>query len=149
MNPNDEKNLEQFIHKSLRSLPERRAPRSLEHRVLAALASRQALPWWHQSLAHWPLPARLAFFALCGLALVSLFVVSPLGAEMTSAKVQETASALSPFHSLAETLAASGRLLLSSIPSTYLYGTLGVIGAAYLALIGVGATAYRTLVSHR
>lgn len=37
--------LEKLIHQTLRALPDRKAPRSLEHRVLAAIAARQALPW--------------------------------------------------------------------------------------------------------
>jgi hypothetical protein len=49
MSPNPENNerkLERLIHETLRELPARQAPSSLENRVLAELARRTALPWW-------------------------------------------------------------------------------------------------------
>jgi hypothetical protein len=46
--------LEKLIHSNLRALPDRRAPRSLESRVHAAIETRAALPWWKQSFAQWP-----------------------------------------------------------------------------------------------
>ena len=53
--------LENFIHQTLRSLPDRPAPRSLESRVLAAIEARAALPWWKQSFAQWPVAARFVW----------------------------------------------------------------------------------------
>ena len=65
--------LEKFIHQTLRALPARRAPHSLESRVRAAIAARAALPWWRQSFARWPLAARVAFFiGSAGVAKVAL-----------------------------------------------------------------------------
>lgn len=40
--------LEQKIHAVLREQPTRRAPMSLEARVLGEIAWRQALPWWNR-----------------------------------------------------------------------------------------------------
>ena len=41
---NHQEKLERAIHQTLRALPPRRAPRSLEDRVFAELARRAALP---------------------------------------------------------------------------------------------------------
>ena len=62
--PNNPENLERLIHQALRDLPPRRAPHSLEQRVLAELQRRLALPWWRKSFAHWPVLARAGFIML-------------------------------------------------------------------------------------
>jgi len=68
--------LEKFIHQTLRSLPARRAPHSLEARVRAAIEARAALPWWKQSFAQWPVAARFAFvIASAGLAKLAIMAV--------------------------------------------------------------------------
>lgn len=50
--PDPEEKLERLIHRTLRDLAPRRAPRTLEARVFAELERRAALPWWRQSYAH-------------------------------------------------------------------------------------------------
>jgi len=65
--------LEQKIHAVLREQPMRRAPMSLEDRVLGEITRRQALLWWHQSFSFWPTPVRLAFLVIAsGLVAVAL-----------------------------------------------------------------------------
>ena len=54
MNPDE---LERFIHQTLRALPDRKAPGTLEARVLAEVERRAAIPWWHKSWSYWPQPA--------------------------------------------------------------------------------------------
>ena len=147
-NPED---LEKLIHDSLRSLPERRAPRSLEANVWAAIQAQQALPWWRQSFAHWPMAARAVFLAFTGVLAAGLIAsiiqwggqvdtASALsGPEMILAKVKGFGSGL---HSI-------WALVVRAIPAAWLYGGLALIAAMYVTLIGVGATAYRTLISKR
>ena len=63
--------LEKLIHQTLRSLPARRAPLSLESRVRAAIEARAALPWWKQSFA-----ARVAFLiGSAGIAKLAIMAV--------------------------------------------------------------------------
>ncbi len=147
-NPED---LEKLIHDSLRSLPDRRAPSSLEANVWAAIEARQAQPWWRQSFAHWPMAARAGFLALTGILAATLITsiiqwggqidtASALsGPEMVLAKVKGFGSALH----------AIWALVLRAIPAAWLYGGLALIAVMYATLIGVGATAYRTLISKR
>ena len=61
MTPESEKNLEQLISRTLRDLPPRRAPRSLESRVLAALEHQAVIPWYHKSWSYWPAAIRASF----------------------------------------------------------------------------------------
>ena len=72
MKPKFDPTLEKLIHQELKKLPAVKAPRTLTARVLAAVAARKALPWWHQSFWHWPMFAKTAFFAFAGLVLLSL-----------------------------------------------------------------------------
>ena len=60
--------LESFLAQLAHSQPLRRAPASLQARVLAQLAAREApIPWWRRGFAHWPGVARAGFLiASCG-----------------------------------------------------------------------------------
>jgi hypothetical protein len=52
--------LEDFIDEQLRRLPPVTAPVTLITRVMAAIATRAALPWWRQAWWHWPKAAQAA-----------------------------------------------------------------------------------------
>lgn len=157
MKPSPEKSsehLERAIHQTLRSLPARRAPRSLELRVLAELERRASLPWWQQSFAHWPLPAR-AVFLLLSVALVKLTIMAAVwvmtgfdSAAFTTAISQQFSWAQTGL-SVARTFADFGERIFHSIPSYWLYGTAVFVAAMYAALFGLGAAAYRTLYASR
>jgi hypothetical protein len=143
--------LEKFIHQTLRALPDRRAPRSLEARVLAAIAARQALPWWRQSFAHWPLAARgafLVFTAVLAAALVAMCLRFAGGA-------QPAALLAEPLEQLARVRAVAGGIgdffatVLRSIPSVWLYGAIAFVGVMYATLFGLGAAAYRAFFFQR
>ena len=142
--------LEKKIHAVLREQPPRRAPMSLESRVLGEIARRQALPWWQKSYAYWPAPMRMAFLALgVALALGALLGSMHLAGVLSS---QLFAPLLQPLVNASVTLRAAGsalgelvRPLLPSISNQWLYIALAVIGASYALLLGIGATAYRVM----
>ncbi len=145
--------LEQRIHAVLREQPLRRAPMSLEARVLGEIARRQALPWWHKSYAYWPQPVRLAFVLVS----VAMLVVGVLGYMQVfgGASIESLAPLVQPVSAAVATLRAAGnalwelvRPLAPSISTQWLYIAVAVIGASYAMLVGVGATAYRFLWSH-
>ncbi|MBI4625109.1 MAG: hypothetical protein HY736_18055 [Verrucomicrobia bacterium] len=156
MNPSPENHdkLERLIHQTLRELPSRRAPRSLESRVLAELERRAALPWWRKSFAHWPVAARVAFVILgAGVAKILLFAAVSVQAGFDPA-VLTTAFArqfawMETGLNLARSLGDFAGIVLGSIPSLWLYGGLAFVGAMYAALFGLGAAAYRTLYVNR
>ncbi|MCC6414357.1 MAG: hypothetical protein IT582_00385 [Opitutaceae bacterium] len=149
MSNHDPEKLEKLIHQSLRALPERRAPRSLELRVMAAIEARQALPWWRQSFAHWPQPAKAAFFVLAGaLAAVLFTLVFRTGAGSASS-VTGALDLLAPARRVFNAIADIGAAVFRGIPPLWLYGGLAFVAAMYAALVGLGATAYRTLIYQR
>ena len=147
-NPED---LEKMIHRTLRSLPDRRAPRTLESRVLAAIEAQHAQPWWQQSFTHWPLAARGAFLLLSGMVAAALIVmvfrsgpeanaVSALSGPMEIIRhIKATFAGISRF----------GSLVYRSIPPIWLYGSIAFLAAMYAALFGLSATAYRTFINQR
>ncbi|MEO6569155.1 MAG: hypothetical protein ABIO94_10375 [Opitutaceae bacterium] len=145
---NHEQRLERLIRKTLRELPARRAPASLEQRVLAEIERRAARPWWQKSYPHWPLVARCGF--LIGSAAVLKIVIMAavwvlVGFE--SAPFVEAFSTsfawLQALTDLAESLWQFCAAVLSTVPRFWLYAGAVCFAAMYATLFGLGAFAYR------
>ena len=139
--PDIDQKLERFIERALRQQPTLRAPANLQSRVLAELARRAALPWWRCSFSHWPLAAKGIFVAACAALMKLAFSGTGwvLGAASApAASVRSTAE-------VASSLGSATRLVFDSIPSYWIYLGAGFAAVLYLALFGLGATAYRTL----
>jgi hypothetical protein len=147
MNPQDQK-LEQIIHQTLRGLPERRAPDSLESRVLAAVAARGNRAWWRQSFVHWPLAARSAF-ALAAVAVVAALAVLGTRGSLPLPHVDGALALLADLRFAAAALTEAGAAVVRGIPTLWWYSALLFLGVLYAALFGIGVTAYRTLVANR
>jgi hypothetical protein len=152
--PRSPEELEKLIHRTLRSLPDRRAPRTLEARVLAAIEQRAASAWWKQPYMAWPLAARCAFLIVSG-GLVKLALMAAVwvmagfdGAQFTEALAQPVAI-YQQIRALYEGVTGFVALLFRNIPPLWLYGGLAFLGSLYAALFGLGAAAYRTLYSQR
>jgi len=150
MNRMTPEQIEKMVHKALRSLPDRRAPASLEARVLAAVAAQAAIPWWHKSWRHWPRPVRVLFVLGCGM-VAALMIGGGAYVQLDLEPGRIGAAA-----DIADRLIAVGSgvtnlvsLVIRNIPATWLYGSIAVIGAMYAMLFGLGATAYRTLWANR
>jgi hypothetical protein len=150
MNPQDQDKLEASIHRVLRRLPDRKAPFSLEARVLAELSRRASLPWWRKSFAHWPSAVRAGFFIVAGLAaalvVAVLFVVGrSTGAHELTAGVSTSYAWLT----VARDVVAAGnykvRSLASSVPPVLLYGGAATLALCYAAVAAAGAATYRAL----
>lgn len=142
--------LEQQIHAVLREQPTRRAPMSLEARVMGEIARRQAQPWWQKSFSYWPSSVRLAFVVvatglMAAMVLGSMQVFGVVSAETTSQIVRPFTDAWATLRAAGSALASLKPDFMSGISHQWLYLALGVIGAAYAMMIGLGATAYRVL----
>jgi hypothetical protein len=143
--------LEKLIHQTLRSVPDRRAPRSLENRVLAAIAAQQALPWWRQSFTAWPVAARGAFLLVTAILAAALLA----GFFRASGEVQSASMLAGPLAMLAKLQAVVagiggfGAIVWRSIPSLWLYGGLAFVVTMYAAFFGLGAAAYRSFFAQR
>jgi hypothetical protein len=150
----NEQELEQLIHRTLRSLPNRRAPGTLEARVMAEVERRATIPWWHKSFACWPQGVRVAFLAFCGgLAAVLVLAGIYVQAGFDSAQFH---AAVAPAQALADRaltavrgLADFAALVWRHVPTWWLYGGIAFVAGLYAMLFGLGAAAYRTLWTHR
>jgi hypothetical protein len=141
--------IERLIGEVLRDQPLRAAPPSLQARVLAEIAQRQALPWWRHSFLHWPLLVRTVFILLSlGIVKLVLTGVMWLITSVRSPVVETIAKPLSWAETSADLFSKTinlAAIVLNAIPSHWLYAGIGVAIALYLALLALGATAYRTL----
>ena len=148
--PDSQKQIEEWAHATLRDLPSRRAPRSLEERVLAEVQRRAALPWWRRSFSHWPVLAQASFFLFCA-AVVRLVLAAGAWANAGFDPTQFRAALAAPlawFDNLITIVsAASGfcDIMIRSIPSLWIYGGMVVFATMYATLFGLGAAAYKAL----
>ncbi|HSZ06955.1 MAG TPA: hypothetical protein VK794_00345 [Steroidobacteraceae bacterium] len=140
--------LERAVDQALKGLPLRRAPSTLESRVINELQRRAALPWWRVSFAHWPAAPRVAFVIIC-IALVAATILGGVSAFVGVGSLNELAAlALSWAHPFLAVLSSAGgvtALLVHIIPPLWLYGGMALGIVLYVALFGLGAAAYRTL----
>jgi len=150
MNTNESDKLETAIHRVLRGLPDRKAPASLEGRVLAELSRRAALPWWRKSFAHWPSAVRISFFA--GSAIAAAVVVTGLiyagqsrGAHELAGGFSNSIAWLVFARDMAAKLSANVRMLIAAIPPLWFYGIIATVAVSYAALAAIGAATYRAL----
>ena len=146
--------LHDFVHKALSELPGRRAPRSLIDRVNAAIAMREALPWYARGWTAWPASARI-LTVVAGVAAVAAFAwLGVLGTEFFSANpVREIATERVPMVSALGsaffTVLEGLKIAVERVAQPYLLAALIIMGAGYAACIGAGAGFYRFLHSHR
>jgi hypothetical protein len=150
MKPMTPEELEKFIHQQLRGLPARRAPLSLESRVMAAIEQRALIPWYHRSWSYWPSSVRVVFLflatAVAGAAVAGFYF--GFNDVNTSAAIAQATQRFSLFTRLYHVGAWSVELavqLFNSIPTLWLYGGLVAVAALYATFFGLGAAAYRTL----
>lgn len=135
--------LERKIARALRDQPLRRAPATLERRVLAQVEARATAAHWRRGFAHWPIAARVAFLAASvGIVKVALSVVMWLSMPLDS-----RASAFDLPSQLAwvQTLFVAIGSIARTVPSLWVHAAIAVFAIMYVALFGIGATAYRTM----
>ncbi len=139
---------EQILNRMLRQLPLRRAPVTLESRLIGELERRRTLPWWHRGFMLWPNTARAAFVALCGALIGLTFLDGSWSIAGTQALNEIGLLSVSwgyPLVALAGSAGDVATLLLQAIPPMWVYGGLGLCALLYAALFGLGAAAYRSL----
>jgi hypothetical protein len=143
-----EQKLERTLTQALEGLPLRRAPSTLELRVVDELERRAALPWWRVSFTHWPAAPRVAFVAVC-IALVAATILGGVFAFAGDRSFDQAAalvlSWVQPFLAVMSSAGGVATLLVRVIPPLWLYGGLALGIVLYVALFGLGAAAYRTL----
>ena len=146
--PDSEQRLERALNQALKGLPLRRAPSTLEARVVGELERRAALPWWRVGFARWPVGPRIAFVLVC-VALVAATILGGLSAFVGVRSMNEVAALVlhwvQPFLAVVSSVGGLAALLVRVIPPLWLYGGLSLGILLYVTLFGLGAAAYRTL----
>lgn len=142
--------LEQLIHRELRALPPRRAPRTLESRVLAALEHQALIPWYHQSWTYWPAPFRLVFLIVGTLVAGSILIGGFLliqGADtaVIMAEVSQRLTIFTKFYALTLWVQKLTNQVIGSIPALWLWGGVALFAALNATFFGLGAAAYRAI----
>jgi hypothetical protein len=154
LNTEDQARLERLIALGLRQQPPLRAPASLQSRVLAELARRAALPWWHRSFRHWPMTMQIGF-VLTAVATVVFARSVVLWSHAGHAATELTAPVSggltfvqtlgSAWVSLGATVGNLGNTFLHRVPGFWLVVGIGLAIAMYAMLAGIGVAVYRTL----
>jgi hypothetical protein len=150
MNPQDQDKLEASIHRVLRGLPDRKAPSSLEARVLAELSRRASLPWWRKSFAHWPSAVRGCFFVVAALAatlvVAGCFVLGhSSGASQVTSGIASSRAWFVVGRDIVDAGAFRVKTFLAGIPPLWLYGGAATLALCYAAVAAAGAATYRAL----
>ena len=140
---NRQDELERQLTRTLRELPLRRAPSTLERRVLAQIEAGAVASSWRRGFAHWPMAARLVFLAASvgvvklGL-MIATWVASPLESPAVSVDLP---SQVAWMQTLLVAIGSAAR----TVPSMWVHIGLVILALMYAALFGIGATAYRTM----
>jgi hypothetical protein len=145
----DEK-LEHLVGQVLREQPPRRAPASLEARVLREIAARARLPWWRRGIASWPAAVRVPVIAGCAicvplvwigsvwLAARLVYLVTQPGIAGPLATLRDSGRALA-------SVAAFAAQIVENIPREWLVGGLIATATLYAALFALVALGYSLL----
>ena len=147
-----EDRLAQLLSRELGALPLRRAPASLEARVFAELARRQALPWWRQSFRAWPMAAQVAFAVVALAVTHALFWV--LAGSAVGSIVQDVQSTghqawlvVQAAGAWLGTLNGVARDVFSAVPSRWWLVLMLATASSIGLLVGGGTFVYRSLYS--
>lgn len=144
----DEK-LERLVGRVLRDQPLRRAPASLEARVLEELAARSRLPWWRRGVASWPAAVRVPVITACAVCVPLVWVLSLwLAARLVATTRSHIAGPLASLRDAGHTLAALGAAItqiFQSIPREWVVGGIIATASVYAVLFALVALGYSLL----
>ncbi|HEV2268098.1 MAG TPA: hypothetical protein VGR92_01460 [Steroidobacteraceae bacterium] len=144
----DEK-LERLVSQVLRDQPLRRAPASLETRVLTELAARARQPWWRRGIATWPGSVRVPVIAICAVSVPAVWILSLwLAAHLVAATRSRMAGPLATIRDAGHTVSSLGTLsthIIQSIPREWLLGGFIATATLYATLFALVVFGYSLL----
>ena len=133
--------IERQVTRALQGQPPRRAPSTLERRVLAQIEASATAIGWRRGFAHWPVAARVAFLAASvGVVkvalLVAMWLATPLASPAVSVQLPSQITWL-------QTLLVAMGSVVHTVPSVWVHAGIALLAIMYVALFGIGASAYR------
>ena len=140
---NRQDELERLVTRALQDQPPRRAPSTLERRVLAQIEAGAVATGWRRGFAHWPVAARVVFIA----ASVGVVKLALLLATWLAMPLDSPALSLQLPSQIAwmQTLLVAIGSVVRTVPSVWVHAGIAIFAVMYAALFGIGATAYRTM----
>lgn len=145
----DEK-LERLVGHALREQPLRRAPDSLEARVMREIAARARLPWWRRGIASWPVTMRIPVIAGCAIC-VPLVWIGSVWLATRLVFIATHPAVAGPIATLRDTgraIVSIGTLsahFMESLPREWVVGGLIATATVYAALFALVALGYSLL----
>jgi hypothetical protein len=157
MDKNSQPNLEELIHRELLKLPVRSAPATLIPRILARIEAQSRRRWWQRPWTQWPISLQVAavplMLAMVTSALWALWALSALSNRaMPAAELSAMPSNFGPAGAVWDVASALGTAVVvvgRSANQQWLWLSLFVPIAMYLACIGLGTLAYRMALHSR
>ena len=133
---NRQDELERQVTRALQDQPLRRAPGTLERRVLAQIESGAAAIGWRRGFAHWPVAARVGLYILVIPDRVWTWLATPLDSPAVSVQLPSQVAWL-------QTLFVAIGSVVHTVPSLWVHVGIAFLAIMYAALFGIGASAYR------
>jgi hypothetical protein len=138
---NRQDEIERQVTRALLDQPLRRAPSTLERRVLVQIQSGAAAMSWRRGFAHWPVAARVVFLAASvGVVkvalLLAMWLATPLDSPAVSVQLPSQIAWL-------QTMFVAIGSVARTVPSVWVHAGIVVLAIMYVALFGIGASAYR------
>ncbi len=150
MKPGQETQLEKLIQRELKTLPELPAPATVADQVMAAIARRAQIPWYHRSWAEWPgalqamsLVVMLVLFA--GLCLAGAHVPQTRLAGDAAHQANRWFAGLDVIGNTLKVLADSAGLAFHQLGSGLLVAVAVAAGVGYALCLGLGTLYCRTV----
>jgi hypothetical protein len=130
----------QRLHKALRALPNRQAPKQLTQQVLHTIEQQAHASWWNQAFRRWPRGAQTVLISACLIALSVSTVWSPWRFSLLSIRLHATdgvtrlTSLLTPLDTI---ISWQSVLLhaLEKVPMHWLISFGSALGTLYLSII--------------
>jgi hypothetical protein len=138
----------------LKGLPERTAPPTLLPRVMAAIQSRAALPWYRQSWQTWPAVLRVASLVMLlslfgGLCLAGWKLPQADAYASTVGQLGQWFSGVCALWNVLSALFAAGLAMAKQLPAGFIAASLISLGLGYGLCIGLGAAWMRLALARR
>lgn len=154
MNANHDSELETRMDRELKSLPLLSAPTTLAPRVLAAIGSRTAAPWYRRAWPTWPLALQAVSMAVL-LAAFAAICVASWQVVQTPVVVSAASEAAGWISSLSAIWKAAGALVdavilaFKSLGVWVFAGCLAALLFGYATCVGLGTVYFRLAFARR
>ena len=154
MNPEYEKNLEQQIDRTLKSLRDLAAPKHLLPRVMERIARRHALPWYHQPWQMWPMALRvctlLFLLASCGALCVACWQLTrAAGFSAASQELSQTFYGVTALWNAVNVLMAAVVIVAKHLGTAFIIGCAVALAFGYAICVGLGTACVRLAYARR